>query len=272
MRALACLGDLTTYGKIISATSTWLEGNKPIAQRGDLAWCSRCSNSFPINGTADDWFEEQPYVATGDRVLCRCPNHVVYGSATQFTTSAPSGLGQITPSVNSIATTHTNEGDIKESGLARLVPSTLSKTRNMSAYIENLRGKPFEKGLSIRIGSAEITDYWISASGRAYFIPPSELSMNGVEFAHIGSTRYELETAVKISCKIADITESLTTQQEVLRKAADEKFSSAEFGRYWRDQVYAEGYYQLEQIIREIESMSLDSKDSLTLSNWLSNI
>lgn len=89
MRALACLGDLTTFGKIISATSTWLEGNKPIAQRGDLAWCSKCNNAFPIYGTADDWFEAQPYVATGDRVLCRCPNHVVYGSATQYTNSAP---------------------------------------------------------------------------------------------------------------------------------------------------------------------------------------
>lgn len=87
MRALACLGDQTTYGKIISATSTWLEDNKPIAQRGDLAWCGKCNGAFPIIGTADDWFEAEPYVATGDQVACGCPNHVVYGSATQYTTT-----------------------------------------------------------------------------------------------------------------------------------------------------------------------------------------
>lgn len=89
MRQLACLGDKTTYGQIITATATWFEGNKAIAQRGDLAWCSKCNDSFPINGTADDWFEAQPYVATGDKVLCCCPNHVVYGSTTQYTSSAP---------------------------------------------------------------------------------------------------------------------------------------------------------------------------------------
>lgn len=89
MRQLACLGDKTTYGHITTATATWFEGNKAIAQRGDLAWCSKCNDAFPINGTADDWFETQPYVATGDKVLCRCPNHVVYGSTTQYTSSAP---------------------------------------------------------------------------------------------------------------------------------------------------------------------------------------
>ncbi|WP_447748513.1 S-type pyocin domain-containing protein [Pseudomonas nicosulfuronedens] len=87
MRALACLGDKTTFGEIISATATWFEGNKPIAQRGDLARCDKCKGIFPINGTAYEWSEQQPYVATGDRVLCRCPNHVVYGSTTQYTDS-----------------------------------------------------------------------------------------------------------------------------------------------------------------------------------------
>lgn len=89
MRQLACLGDKTTYGHIITATTTWFEGNKAIAQRGDLAWCDRCKDSFPIYGTVEDWFEAQPFVATGDKVLCRCPNHVVYGSTTQYTSNAP---------------------------------------------------------------------------------------------------------------------------------------------------------------------------------------
>lgn len=87
MRALACLGDKTTYGEVISATATWFEGNRPIAQRGDLARCGKCKGTFPINGTAYEWSESQPYVATGDRVLCKCPDHVVYGSTTQYTDS-----------------------------------------------------------------------------------------------------------------------------------------------------------------------------------------
>lgn len=86
-RPLACLGDKTTYGQILSATATWYEGDKPFVQSGDLARCDKCNGTFPIVGTAVDWTEEQPYVATGDRVACGCPDHVVYGSTTQFTTS-----------------------------------------------------------------------------------------------------------------------------------------------------------------------------------------
>ncbi|MDN6875655.1 PAAR domain-containing protein [Pseudomonas citronellolis] len=93
MRALVCLGDKTTYGEVISATATWFEGNKAIAQTGDLARCSKCKGAFPIFGTAFDWSEQQPYVATGDRVLCGCPDHVVYGSTTQYTTTALSPMG-----------------------------------------------------------------------------------------------------------------------------------------------------------------------------------
>ncbi len=33
-RALACLGDGTTYGEIITATATWSEGSKAIARTG----------------------------------------------------------------------------------------------------------------------------------------------------------------------------------------------------------------------------------------------
>ncbi|EPM7553282.1 hypothetical protein ACV8VY_00005 [Citrobacter freundii] len=33
------------------------------------------------------------YVATGDRVLCGCPNHYVFGTATQYTSS---GAGTLT--------------------------------------------------------------------------------------------------------------------------------------------------------------------------------
>jgi len=84
-RALACLGDKTSYGEILSATASWFEGHKAIARTGDKASCSKCEGDFEILGSAQDWLEEgKAYAATGDRVLCRCPSHYIYGSATQF--------------------------------------------------------------------------------------------------------------------------------------------------------------------------------------------
>ena len=83
-RSLACLGDKTTHGEIRSASSTWFEGLKAVAQSGDLAWCEVCKGTFQIIGTVLDWSEDQPFVATGDRVMCKCPNHVVIGMARQM--------------------------------------------------------------------------------------------------------------------------------------------------------------------------------------------
>ncbi|MDU9389248.1 S-type pyocin domain-containing protein [Pseudomonas sp. zfem002] len=90
-RPLACLGDKTTYGQVVSATAIWCEGDKPIVQSGDLAHCEKCNGTFPIIGTAFEWSEKQPYAATGDRVACRCPDHVVYGSTRMISTSLPPG-------------------------------------------------------------------------------------------------------------------------------------------------------------------------------------
>ncbi len=85
-RALACLGDKTSYGEIVSATASWFEGSKAIARTGDKASCRRCRGNFDIFASAQDWAEEgKAFVATGDKVLCRCRDHYVYGSATQFT-------------------------------------------------------------------------------------------------------------------------------------------------------------------------------------------
>ncbi|MFU0869542.1 PAAR domain-containing protein [Kluyvera ascorbata] len=93
-RALACLGDKTSYGEIISTTATWFEGNKPIARTGDKASCSKCNGYFEILASAQDWAEEgKAYAATGDKVLCRCPDHYVYGSASQSTST---GVGSLT--------------------------------------------------------------------------------------------------------------------------------------------------------------------------------
>lgn len=93
-RALACLGDKTSYGEIISATASWFEGSKAIARTGDKASCSKCNGYFEILASAQDRAEEgKAYAATGDRVLCRCPDHYVYGSATQSTST---GTGSLT--------------------------------------------------------------------------------------------------------------------------------------------------------------------------------
>ncbi|CNK84930.1 membrane protein [Yersinia frederiksenii] len=82
-RSLAYLGDKTTHGEVRSASSTWFEGLKAVAQSGDLAWCEVCKGTFQIIGTVSDWAEDRPFVATGDRVMCNCPNHVVIGMARQ---------------------------------------------------------------------------------------------------------------------------------------------------------------------------------------------
>lgn len=92
-RALACLGDKTSYGEIISATASWFEGNKAIARTGDRASCSKCNGCFGLLASAQDWAEDgRAYVATGDRVLCHCPDHYVFGSATQYTCTMPGTL------------------------------------------------------------------------------------------------------------------------------------------------------------------------------------
>ncbi|MFJ3483040.1 phospholipase effector Tle1 domain-containing protein [Pseudomonas sp. NPDC090202] len=89
MRALVRLGDQTTFGFVITATTTWSEDRRAIARTGDLATCSKCKGAFPLIGTASDWTEEhRAFVATGDRVNCGCPNHVAYGSTTQYSRTA----------------------------------------------------------------------------------------------------------------------------------------------------------------------------------------
>ncbi|MES4615439.1 MAG: PAAR domain-containing protein [Ewingella sp.] len=91
-RGLACLGDKTSFGAVVSATATWFEGDKPIARTGDKATCSKCDGVFEIFASAQDWAEEgKAYVATGDRVLCNCPDHYVFGSTSQYT-STPVGV------------------------------------------------------------------------------------------------------------------------------------------------------------------------------------
>ncbi|EOH6069861.1 PAAR domain-containing protein [Klebsiella michiganensis] len=48
-RALACLGDKTSYGEIISATASWFEGSKAIARTGDKASCSKFLEGWFLN-------------------------------------------------------------------------------------------------------------------------------------------------------------------------------------------------------------------------------
>ncbi|WP_213992520.1 PAAR domain-containing protein [Sodalis sp. dw_96] len=84
-RALVCLGDKTSFGEVVSATATGYEGDKPIAQSGDKATCSKCNGDYPIIASAVGWGETQPYAATGDRVACDCSDHYVFGSASQYT-------------------------------------------------------------------------------------------------------------------------------------------------------------------------------------------
>ncbi len=100
IRALVCLGDKTTYGAVLSASSTWFEGTRALALTGDMASCSKCGGTYQIAGTVVDMSEDgKAFVATGDRVLCRCPNHVVFGSTTQFVDSAAETFSRTAPVV-----------------------------------------------------------------------------------------------------------------------------------------------------------------------------
>ncbi|WP_413742914.1 PAAR domain-containing protein [Sodalis sp. RH15] len=103
-RALVCLGDKTSFGKVVSATATWHEGNKPIAQSGDKASCSKCNGNFQIIASAVDWGEKQPYAATGDRVACDCSDHYVFGSATQYTSTGTHSALTLTTQALSVQT------------------------------------------------------------------------------------------------------------------------------------------------------------------------
>ncbi|WP_447867475.1 colicin E3/pyocin S6 family cytotoxin [Rahnella bonaserana] len=100
IRALVCLGDKTTYGAVLSASSTWFEGTRALALTGDMASCSKCGGTYQIAGTVVDMSEDgKAFVATGDRVLCQCPNHVVFGSTTQFVDSAEATFNRTAPVV-----------------------------------------------------------------------------------------------------------------------------------------------------------------------------
>ncbi|PLR43902.1 PAAR domain-containing protein [Chimaeribacter arupi] len=84
-KKLAALGDKTTYGSIISATSAFVDEGRVIAQSGDLASCSKCKGAFPINGTAEAWIDEgTKLVQDQDRVLCGCNDHNVFAQTKYF--------------------------------------------------------------------------------------------------------------------------------------------------------------------------------------------
>ena len=52
------------------------------------ASCSKCSGYFEFLASTQGWAEEgRAYVATGDRVLCHCPDHYIFGSAAQNTST-----------------------------------------------------------------------------------------------------------------------------------------------------------------------------------------
>ncbi|MBU9846844.1 MULTISPECIES: PAAR domain-containing protein [Rahnella] len=82
IKKLALLGDKTTFGSIVSATSSFIDEGKKIVQSGDLASCSKCKNVFPINGTASGWINDgTKQVQDQDQVLCGCNDHKVFAQS-----------------------------------------------------------------------------------------------------------------------------------------------------------------------------------------------
>ncbi|EPC8189283.1 PAAR domain-containing protein [Yersinia enterocolitica] len=91
-RALARLGDKTTSGGYVLSASLTIIEERNIALSGDKALCPKetCNGVFAICGTAVHFVENQPCVATGDRVLCNCKNNQVLGSTTIWVEDSPS--------------------------------------------------------------------------------------------------------------------------------------------------------------------------------------
>ncbi|MBK0097107.1 PAAR domain-containing protein [Erwinia sp. S63] len=84
-KKLACMGDRTTNGSIITATSNYFEQGKQVAQHGDMASCLSCKGTFPISGTCDGIMNSSTrLVQDQDKVMCRCSDHRVVAQAQIF--------------------------------------------------------------------------------------------------------------------------------------------------------------------------------------------
>ncbi|EEP9809150.1 S-type pyocin domain-containing protein [Salmonella enterica] len=90
-RQLAKLGDKTTSGgQIVSATSDCSDNGVSLVVTGDMALCPKCKGAFQIMGTDVHWSSMgKSHVATGDRVLCHCPNNQVIGNTTYSVEDLP---------------------------------------------------------------------------------------------------------------------------------------------------------------------------------------
>ena len=76
-RKIAKLGNQTTKGHIISASSTISDGKDPLVRGGDKAWCNVCNGPFQINATYTGFIEDGFLVGDGDQVLCGCDDNYV---------------------------------------------------------------------------------------------------------------------------------------------------------------------------------------------------
>ncbi|MCS2163733.1 PAAR domain-containing protein [Scandinavium sp. H11S7] len=85
-KRLAVIGDKTSNGKVVSATSNYFSTGKRVAQNNDLALCSVCKGAFPVQGTALGIVSNGLLlVQDQDRVLCQCPEHKVTAGSNFFT-------------------------------------------------------------------------------------------------------------------------------------------------------------------------------------------
>lgn len=76
-RQIAKLGNKTTKGHIVSASSTITDGRDPLVVNGDKAWCDVCKASFEINATYSGYTDSDFLVGDGDQVLCNCKDNYV---------------------------------------------------------------------------------------------------------------------------------------------------------------------------------------------------
>ncbi|WP_312995908.1 PAAR domain-containing protein [Leclercia sp.] len=85
-KKLAVLGDRTTNGKIIFASSHYFSEGKQVAQNNDKATCFVCKGIYPIQASAVGIVSNGTLlVQDQDRVLCQCSGHKVFAGSRFFT-------------------------------------------------------------------------------------------------------------------------------------------------------------------------------------------
>ncbi|GAA5165039.1 type VI secretion system Vgr family protein [Viridibacterium curvum] len=157
--------------------------------------------------------------------------------------------------------------------ILRVTPSTLSFTQNVMVKAERVDGQPISPNSYFQLGDVTIRDYWISSSGKAYFITPEKQFSGAFAAASIGSEQFKLESRVQYAKSYGNATSSLDKQIEILREVSKDKgIAQGRSQAYWRDQVLTVGYYRLQLAIDDLTKSASAQADKELVAEWRSKL